>query len=87
MTEPNAAYPMPPKVRKLIDSHGAGIPHMSWIGDYMVNVYPEVVGHEPQGRWDRFWGHPAMPIYKKVVTVIDTKRGRSWREISERYGG
>ena len=78
---------MPTKVRKLIDSHGAGIPHWSSDGEYMINVYPEVVGHEPQGRWDSFWGRSPMPIYKKMVTVINTKTGEVWREVSERYGG
>jgi hypothetical protein len=79
--------PMPAKVRELIDSHGAGIPHMSWVGDYRINVYPEVVGYEKQGWWDTFFGVPKMPIYKKVVTVVDKKTGKYWREISERFGG
>ena len=88
MTSPNQTYTnMPAKVRELIDRHGAGIPHWSHDGDYSINVYPEVVAHEPQGFWDKFWGRPPMPIYNKVVTVRNPKTGGVWREISERFGG
>lgn len=77
--------PMPPEVRRLIDSHGAGIPHYSSSGDYLINVYPELE-YETRRAW---WGGEKKELIgsHKLVTIINRKTGDVWQAKSYRSGG
>ena len=69
---------MPKKIRQLIDSHGAGIPHQSFEGGYMINVYPEQIQTGEEGHL--WWRHPTYE-WRKVVNIWNRKTGEHWREI------
>lgn len=69
---------IPPKIEKMMDIHGAGIPHWGTDGDYLINVYPEQI---PMGEEGHLWWRHTKYEWRKVVNIFNKKTGEHYRKV------